>query len=368
MKIVPVSRIALADLFERRHVMWALGLLVALPVLMLTIVDGYVRGVEKRFGTIQSRLVVQQESTVAEFTGSRIPASVGTLLRAHGVVAPVPEVHAITGTTSSDAMLITGVDPTRYLDLDPYRMISGKGLGAAPDDGAQAGRTAIIGTSLADRLGAGPGDIIRVRGRDVAVLGVFEVGTYLDDAVVMPLIDAQRLLGWGDDVSLYVVPVDAGLVAGQILPGGLLVANRGDVAAVGEFDPLFTLLSTSVRLLAAGAVLVLAVALWRLAWLRRTDLGLLRMLGLGRSAVAVYLATQAIVLVASGATVGLGAAIVLAPRLARTVLAVTAQPEIDGVVILHAVGAGLLVMAIALVVPLLAMQKMGVRALLRRED
>ncbi len=358
-----IALLALRDMCRRWRLMIALGVMVALTVLMVTLLDGYVRSVDVRFRSAQPRLVVQQESTVGEFAGSRIPAAVGDDLRAAGVADPIPEVHAVTGTSGSDAVLIVGVDPAQYATLDPYHLVSGRHLRSG-----ESGRTAIVGASLARRFDLGTGDTIRLRGRDFAIVGVFELGTYVDDAAIVPLADAQRLLGWGDEVSLYVIPVDGPYVDGALLPGGLVVAQRGDVALVDEWGPLIAMLTASVRLLALGAVAVMAVALWRLAWLHRIDFGLLRLVGFSRRVVAVFLSTQAVMLVAISTLIGALTSWLIAPYLARTTLAVTTGPEVDSSVLARSLLYGMAVLVVALAVPLIALSRRGVGDLVQRDD
>ena len=348
---------------RRWRLLVELGVMVALTVLMVTLLDGYTRSIDVRFRSSQPRLVVQQDSSVGEFAGSRLPATVENDLLDAGVTDAVAEVHAVTGTTGSDAMLIAGVDPTRYRDLDPYRLVAGRHLHANDSQ-----RTVLIGVSLSRRFGWGVGDNVAIRGRDFEVVGVFELGTYLDDAAVMPIGDAQRLLGWGSDVSLYVIPVDGPLAVGDTLPGGLVVAQRGDVALVDEWGPLLRLLDASVRLLALGAVAVLAVALWRLAWMHRLDLGLLRLMGFPRRALALYLGAQAAVLVLVSALVGLLTAVLVAPQLARTTLAVTTVPVVDSWVVTRGVGSAMLILVVALTVPLVLVARRDVGTLVRRDD
>lgn len=357
-----VSVLAVRDMARRWRVMVALGMMVGLTVMMVTLLDGYVHSIDVRFRSAQPRLVVQQQSTVGEFAGSRIPASVGDDLRAMGL-DPVGEVHAVTGTSGRDAVLIAGVDPARYQTLDPYHLVAGRHLRAG-----ESHRTALLGSVLADRLGAGPGDTVSLRGRDAEVVGVFELGTYLDDAAVVPIADAQALLGWESDVSLFVVADDGTLHDGDVLPGGLVVASRGDIALVDEWGPLLDLLAAAVRLLAAGAVAVLMLALWRLAWLHRIDLGVLRLIGLSRQAVAAYFTVQAVVLVVVAAAVGAGAAWLVAPSLARTTLAVTTMPVVDGTVLWRAAAVGALVLAVALATSLVAVTRRSVGDLIERDD
>lgn len=359
----PVLRLAVQDMARRWRMLVALGVMVALTVLMVTLLDGYTRSIDVRFKSSQPKLVVQQDSSVGEFAGSRMPASVADDLRAAGVADAVPEVHAVTGTTGSDAMLIAGVDPDRYRDLDPYHLVAGRHLRAG-----ESQRTVLIGESLSRRLGWHAGDTVVIRGRNFHVVGVFRLGTYLDDAAIMPITDAQRLLGWGTDVSLFVIPADGPLAVGDTMADGLVVAQRGDVALVDEWGPLLRLLDASVRLLALGAVAVLAVALWRLAWLHRLDLGLLRLMGFPRRALAVYLGVQAAALVLVAAAVGLSAAVVVAPRLARTTLAVTTSPVIDSWVVTRGLGSAMLILVVALTVPLVLVARRDIGTLVRRDD
>ena len=361
--LAAIAALALRDLARRWRLMLALGVMVALTVLMVTLLDGYTRSIDVRFRSAQPRLVVQQDSTVGEFAGSRIPAAVADELRAAGVGDIVAEVHAVTGTAGNNAVLISGVEPDRYRDLDPYHLVSGRHLRAG-----EAQRTAIVGVSLAERFGIGTGGTIRLRGRDFAVVGVYELGTYIDDAAVVPIADAQALLGWGSDVSLFVIPADGPYTSGQALPGGLAVAQRGDVALVDEWRPLIGLLTTAVRLLAIGAVAVLAVALWRLAWMHRIDLGLLRLMGFPRRALVVFLGVQAVALVALSALLGLVAAVFVAPRMARTTLAVTTGPVIDTQVLTRAAFDVMLIVTVAVSVPLIAVARRGVGTLVRRDD
>jgi hypothetical protein len=153
-----------------------------------------------------------------------------------------------------------------------------------------------------------------------------------------------------------------------LLDGGLAVATRGDIALVGEWAPMIALLVASVRLLALGAVAVLVIALWRLAWLHRIDLGVLRLLGFGRRVVAAFLGVQAAVLVATAAFLGGAGAVFIAPYLARTSLAVATMPVVDGTVLWRAAAVGAAVLAAAVATSVLAVQRRSVGDLIHRDD
>jgi hypothetical protein len=113
------------------------------------------------------RLVIQQTQSFGEFYGSRLSPDVAVVLEGLGVAGAAAEIHAIVGTSLSDAVLLKGVDLERYAELDPFHVLAGRGLqfGDSP-------RQAMLGTRLAERLDAGPGDTIRLRGRPFEVVGV----------------------------------------------------------------------------------------------------------------------------------------------------------------------------------------------------
>jgi hypothetical protein len=121
-------------------------------------------------------------------------------------------------------------------------------------------------------------------------------------------------------------------------------------------------------LLAAGAVALLAVSLWRLAWLHRFDLGLLRLVGFRRRALVVFVAVQAVVLVVCSAGAGVLIAVVAAPRIARTSIVVSVGPVIDQAVVLRAAGYTAMILVVALSVPLAALLRRGVGELVHRDD
>ena len=84
----------------------------------------------------------------------------------------------------------------------------------------------MIGARLAEERQLLPGDMIPVRGRDFQVVGIFDVNTYASNEVWISLEDAQALLGWGTDVSVYVIPNGETYQEGDTLPGGISVVEK----------------------------------------------------------------------------------------------------------------------------------------------
>jgi ABC-type lipoprotein release transport system permease subunit len=106
--------------------------------------------------------------------------------------------------------------------------------------------------------------------------------------------DAQALLGWGTDVSTYLIPDGETFKEGDTLPGGISIVKKGasSSALLAEWQPVFNLLSIITSTLGVAAAVGLASILWRLAWLQRHELAILRSLGFGKVSMAVYLFVQ----------------------------------------------------------------------------
>ncbi|MBM3137677.1 MAG: ABC transporter permease, partial [Chloroflexi bacterium] len=124
----------------------------------------------------------------------------------------------------------------------------------------------------------------------------FEVGTYADYEAWIALADAQTLLGWGGDVSVFIVPVDGPLKAGDVLSEGISVVRRGEsgMDLVQEWAPFFRLLHQINLSLGAAIAISLMHNMWRISWQRRRDLAILTSMGFNRSEIYLYLISYGI--------------------------------------------------------------------------
>ena len=56
-------------------------------------------------------------------------------------------------------------------------------------------------------------------------MGTFQTGMYVDNEAWVALEDAQTLLGYGKDVSIFIIPDEGILSSGDTLPGGVSIVN-----------------------------------------------------------------------------------------------------------------------------------------------
>ena len=351
----------------RRHwkLVLATSLLLAISTLAALVLVGYRAGLARAFMDLdRPYLVVQEADSMGEFMGSRLPMEVGQRLLAIGLSQVVPEIHTVVGTSTENAMLLRGVDLVQYRDVEPFTLIAGEALTTVSRP-----RSAIIGAILAERLTVGTGQPIRIRGRDFSVVGVFETGTYTDNEAWISLADAQALLGWGSDVSVFVVPEEGRLQEGDTLPGGVAVARRGETGRLlnAHLSPLLDLFGVIAQALGIASALALGNVLWRLAWIRRRELAILRSVGFQDWSLVWYLLTQAAVITALGVAFGAVGTLALGPALNVAGAGLTMRPEFDTRTIALGLAAAGAVMLGGTILPALWVGQMNLARLLRVE-
>jgi putative ABC transport system permease protein len=295
-------RLGWRELVDHRMVNLVMAQVIALSLLIFLAVYGYrVTMTGDYAAVLQNQLIVQQSNSIGEFYGSRLPPQVGDQLLAMGLTEAIPEIHAIAGTSAQDATLLRGVSLEQVARVEEFQLIEGRAL--RPGD---APRLTMIGYRLAQARGVGTGQSISLRGRDFSVVGIFRVGTYVDNEAWVSLKDAQQLLGWGQDVSVFVVPDEGIVQEGDQLGPGISAVRKGEAAGdyARQWLPLFDLLAAVTIALGVVVVIMLTSVLWRLAKLRQRELAIFRAVGFGKTSLAGYLLVQAAGVVGLGWLLG----------------------------------------------------------------
>jgi putative ABC transport system permease protein len=295
-------KLGLQDLFSHRRLVLVMSLAIAIVSGMLLILEVYRSGLADKFNELSPNLLVVHESqSLGEFYGSRLPNKLGEMLSSMGISMVIPEIYAVTGTSAQNAIMIRGIDLGQYTRLEPFNMLSGRSLRAGDPP-----RLAMIGWRLAKSRRIDIGEMISLRGRDFNVVGIFRNGTYMDNQAWISISDAQALLGWGQDVSVYIIPQEGILQDGNTLLDGISVTRKGESLrfSAAQFQPFIDLMSIVVFVLGVSAALALTNILWRLAWLRRRELAILRTTGFSTLSLVGYLLAQAVGITILGILLG----------------------------------------------------------------
>jgi ABC-type lipoprotein release transport system permease subunit len=289
--MIPI-RLAFLDLLDRWKLSLVMIMVLLVPITAFLVVTDYQRVLqEDLFQLSPDILVISQSNGFGEVYGSRLSPEVGEVLKARGVSWVVPEINDITGTSVENALIVHGVHLPDYRQATYFQMVTGRAL--EPGD---APRLTMVGYRLATKNKTAVGDQIDLRGRLFTVIGIFRVGTYADNGAWISLEDAQKLLNYGQDVSLYLIPNEGIIKPGQKLMEGVSVGRKGESSMVlgQEFKRLPDYLGLVANALGVVAALTLGNILWRMAWLRRRQFGVLRGLGFGSRFIASYLTIQAV--------------------------------------------------------------------------
>jgi putative ABC transport system permease protein len=322
-----IIRFSLQDMLRHYKPWLAMAALVAVTSIIYLGLGGFRNVLQQEFGEFPyDDLIVQESNTNGEFFGSRLSPEIGDRLSAMGIARVIPEIHDYTGTSITNILMVRGIDLAVYQEVNSFKILAGRAL--QPGD---ARRTAMIGWRLADRFSLSPGQMMSLRGRQFLVMGIFQTGAYVDNEAWISLEDAQTLLGYGKDVSIYIIPDEGILKAGDNLPGGVAIVERGlgPQTNSNHFQPLFRIIELIYRALGIAAILTLANVLFRMAWIHRRELAILRCVGFQSSALIVYLLSQALVLTWVGVILGTLSTALLFSFLSTDLLGMTLHPSIS---------------------------------------
>jgi len=339
-----ILQLGLYDLYRHRRLVLIMSLSVAIATAMYTFLEVYRAGLAAEFNEqTSSLLVVHDSQNVGDISGSRISSQVAEMLSSLGVSMIIPEIRVVTGTSVQNATLLRGIDLGQYTHLESFSILSGRSLVAGDSP-----RLAMVGVLLAGRQDLKTGDLISLRGRDFKIVGIFQNGTYIDNQAWISLADAQTLLGWGQDVSVYIIPDEGILHEGDVLSGGLSVTHKGEnLRLIAEqYQPMLTIWAIVSLTLGIAVSLTLANVLWRLAWLRRHEMAILRTIGFPTPSIVGYLLVQAGGVTLLGVLLGSLFTLVFTTSVRLTVSSLTIVPRLDAIPLLSSLGwVGLIMLA-----------------------
>ncbi|HEY5156403.1 MAG TPA: ABC transporter permease [Anaerolineales bacterium] len=337
-------RLGLHDLLNRPRLVLAMSLLIAVAVGVFTTLEAYRTGLAAEFSLLAPNLLVVQETqSFGEIYGSRLSPQIGEQLSKMGISLVVPEIHVVTGTSTQNATLIRGIDPQQYTLTEVFSMVSGRSL--RPGDPS---RLAMIGWRLAGNRNLKTGEVISLRGRDFNIVGIFQTGTYADNEAWASLEDAQSLLGWGQDVSIYIIPDEGILHEGDTPFKGVSVARKGEGVRfeASQWQPVINLIGVVTSAMGAATALALTNILWRSAWARRRELAILRTTGFPILSLVGYLLAQAAGVTLLGIFLGGGLTWMLTSGVQVAVHGFTLEPRLDAGSVLASLGwIGLMMLA-----------------------
>ena len=330
------AMVKLAIVTLRNH--WKVVLLMILffsvTVMTYLMLGAYRDTARHLFRTVnQEYLIIHETDTEAEFYGSRIPQEIGAQLLALGYKQAIPVVHSATGTVGRDFQFIMGVDLSQYRDVEKFNMLAGRALAVN-----EPLRNTMIGKNFAERDDIQVGDTVSLRGRNFDVVGIFETRSFFDNDAWIPIKSAQDLLGWGTDVSYYVITDDGLLKVGDVIAKNTIVSRRGETVkyATEEMYKTIDMFTLIVNFGGLAAIFALGNVIFRMARIQQYQLAILRSVGYSRMHVSLAILLQAGLIFMPGFLFGLILAFIFPIFFHITLFDVTIEPEFSVVNIFSA--------------------------------
>jgi putative ABC transport system permease protein len=279
--------------------------------------------------------------------------------------------HVGLGAFGRETVLVTGTDLAGLLRIyDGWQR-------APADEPLPTNRVpALCGRTAADRLGAQPGDTLTLRPLvehgdklPIVIAEIFDAGSAEDDALYLPLDDAQRLLAMPGRVNLILaraagVPrdIESAVEAGWLATGerNVSLIRRMSSAEQSVLGRLGILLGAIIVLALAAATLCAWSTLTDLVLERRREVALLKSLGAGRRQILALFLAEAAVLGLTGGAAGIFIGVVAAQVIGQSVFATMIR--FDPVVLPAVLGLSLVVSLAASFLPVrmaLAVQPAG---------
>lgn len=197
--------------------------------------------------------------------------------------------------------------------LDRFNIIEGSGL---DDPGAsrQRGKPIMIGTSASEMLEKSVGETLRLGDTAYRVIGIYETGDAFEDSgAVLPLEEAQAVLGKPRQVSLIYIQLDDPELADRLEQR---VSRRWDDLALSTTDDFANsqmfgdILQGYVWAIAGLAIVIGGVGMANsqlMAVFERTrEIGVLRAVGWSQRRVLLLILSESIVVGLLGGALGVG--------------------------------------------------------------
>jgi putative ABC transport system permease protein len=333
-------RLALKNLFRRklRTGLTLVGIGVAIAILysLLEFKNGYERGLNAELNSLGAHIMVvpkgcPYEAATIVLHGGKWPrymdeSYVEGIRRTPGVRQSAPVLmDAIINPAAKENKIFLGIDAD-YGRLRSSWKIRGR------DFSGPGAREVLLGSTMAETLGLGPGDTFPLRqdagGRaagkkdaDLTVAGVLErTGTQDDGFIFMPLPTLQDLFGLPGKIVVVLVQAE------KIDPVSMEALTKNLRALGGNMNifPLSELLNNASQLIAVTRVFVLAIVVVAIGigavgvlntilmavFERTKEIGMLKAIGAGKGDIFALIWTETVLVCSFGGLLGVFLAVV----------------------------------------------------------
>lgn len=274
--------------------------------------NGLDAGYDSMISGSNADLVLSQPDAM-DIAYSSVDEAIGAELDA------MPEVAEVSGmmqgfvqAEASPVFFIFGYPENSFI-LDRFNIIRGSGLFERAAQQAR-GKPLILGSAAAESFKKDVGDSIRLGGSTYRVVGVYQTGqSFEDGGAVLPLTDAQILLGKSRQVSLFYIRLKGNANRDTIQFrvdrrwSDLTLSSTSEYAdeqMMGDFMKVYVWVIAGLAILLGGVGM--ANAQLMAVFERTREIGVLRAVGWTRRRVLTMILLESLVVSVAGGVVGIG--------------------------------------------------------------
>jgi ABC-type lipoprotein release transport system permease subunit len=317
----------LKNLF-RRKIRTALTVLgISIGVAAIIGLGALANGLEAGYGSMLSGskadLILSQPDSY-DISYSVVDESVGVQ------IAAMPEVARINGMLSGFVQaedqpyfFVFGHDPDSFV-LDRFQIAEGDALNSRAAHDAH-GKPVLLGSAAAEVLDKKPGDSMRLMGSVYRVIGIYQTGDAFEDSgALLPLEDAQELLGKPRQVSLFYIQLEDPALRQRFIHRVERQMPDLELSGVQEFQDkqiMSDMFGAYVWVIGGLAILLGGVGMMNAQLMsvyeRTREIGVLRALGWSQGRVMWMILAESVSVCLVGGLLGVGLGYVLLDTISR---------------------------------------------------
>lgn len=299
---------------KTRTILTVLGISIGVAAIigLGAMAEGLDTGYDAMISGSNADLVLSQPDAM-DIAYSSVDEAIGDELEA------MPEVDEVSGmmqgfvqAEASPVFFIFGYPKGSFI-LDRFNIVQGSGLYARAAQQVK-GKPLILGSAAAESFSKDVGDSIRLGGSTYRVVGIYQTGqSFEDGGAVLPLADAQILLGKSRQVSLFYIRLKDSANRETIQyrtdrrwPELTLssTSEYADEQVMGDFMKAYVWVIAGLAIVLGGVGM--ANAQLMAVFERTREIGVLRAIGWTRRRVLIMILLESLVVSVFGGLIGIG--------------------------------------------------------------
>jgi putative ABC transport system permease protein len=295
---------------------------VLLIVFTIGLANGTLRERAQREANVGAEIMVRGSGTLG-LSGSdpfRLDVTnAGEIAKLQNVkmAVPIGQNLVAAADSASSARLTDGIRYEEYAELSGLKIVAGHGLGLSGDE-------AIVDTDWAKSNKLQTGSSFKIYDRDFTIVGIYEPA--IGARVKIPLATMQEQVGGEDKCTSILVKVAEGILPETVAEGIVQKFPDDQILFTKDIEELYSnsipalnvFLNVVIGVAAAVSALIILLTMYTTVTERTRQIGILKSLGMSKTAIAWTITQEALILSFFGVILGVLLTVILRFVVMRT--------------------------------------------------